>query len=386
MLNEQAQKQSPGESPLSSEYESQFEYSPLSQGRLVARRFARHKLGVAALVILGFVYLLVLFAPFFAPNDSMKHRPEYSLAPPTRIRFRDEDGNFGLRPFIYASKRSRDPVTLEVTFVEDRSAKHPLYLFVRGSKYKVLGIESDIHFFGPDKDSKAIFFPFGADRFGRDLLGRILLGGRVSLSAGLFGVILSLIIGVCIGAVSGYYGGLIDSLIQRFIELLRSFPRIPLWLALSMVLPPQWSSVKVYFGIVTLLSLIGWTSVARVVRGQILALREKDFVQSARALGGNDRRVIFRHILPNITSYLIVSSTLALPGMILSESTISFLGLGIKEPMTSWGLLLKDAQSLEVLALQPWLLTPGIFIIISVLAFNFLGDAVRDAFDPFSNK
>ena len=372
-------------STTGSEPSPQLEYRSLSQNQLVFRRFKRHKLGVAGLVVLSLVYLLVIFAPFFAPNDGMKHNPQFSLAPPTPIRFRSEDG-FSLRPFIYSMKRGRDPVTLELVYVEDETVKYPIYFFVRGSEYKILGFPSDIHLFGIDKDAKAFFFPMGTDRFGRDMLARILLGGRVSLSAGLFGVFLSLIIGVAVGAVSGYYGGFIDSLIQRAIELLRSFPRIPLWLALSMVLPPQWSSVKVYFGIVTVLSLIGWTSVARVVRGQILGLREKDFVQSARALGAGDKRIIFRHILPNITSYLIVSTTLALPGMILGESTISFLGLGIKEPMTSWGLLLKDAQSLEALTLQPWLLIPGVFIIISVLAFNFLGDAVRDAFDPFATR
>jgi peptide/nickel transport system permease protein len=186
------------------------------------------------------------------------------------------------------------------------------------------------------------------------------------------------------GGISGYYGGWIDNLIQRFIELLRSFPRIPIWLALSMILPPEWSSVKIYFGIVTVLSFIGWTGIARVVRGQFLSYRDKDFVDAARALGASDRSIMFRHILPNTMSYLIVAATLSFPGMILAESSMSFLGLGIKEPMTSWGLLLKQAQQMSVLKSSPWILAPGIFIIVTVLAFNFVGDAMRDAIDPFA--
>ncbi|NMB10913.1 MAG: ABC transporter permease [Firmicutes bacterium] len=363
--------------------ESVPDYSPVSRGQLIFRRFRRHRLGIAGTIILGIMYLLVIFAPFFAPNDFLQHNPDYALAPPTRIHFADEEG-FSFRPFIYGTKRARDPVTLDVVFTEDRSERFPLYFFVRGSEYSLFGLKCSIHLFGIDQEADGVFFPIGADRFGRDLLARTLVGGRVSLSAGLLGVILSLIIGVIVGGVSGYYGGFIDAFVQRIIELLRSFPRLPLWLALSMVLPPQWSSVKVYFGVVTVLSLIGWTGQARVVRGQFLSLREKEFVQAARAIGVDDKGIIFRHILPNTTSYLIVSTTLALPGMILGESSISFLGLGIKEPMTSWGLLLKDAQNLEALVLHPWLLFPGLFIILTVLAFNFMGDAVRDAFDPFS--
>jgi peptide/nickel transport system permease protein len=367
----------------SPEVKPQVVTEPISQNQLILRRFKKHKLGVAGLVVLSIMYLVVIFGPFIGPNDPMKHNPQYQLAPPTRIRFRDENG-FSLRPFIYKVTRTRDPITLELKYVEDTSQRIPIYFLVRGSEYRILGIKSNIHLFGIDQEADAVFYPMGADRFGRCLLGRILMGGKVSLSAGIFGVLLSTIIGTIMGAISGFYGGLVDTLVQRLIELLRSFPRVPLWLALSMVLPPQWSSVKIYFGIVTVLSIIGWTTVARVVRGQVLALREKDFVQAARAIGVTDRGIIFRHILPNIASYLIVSTTLSLPGMILGESTISFLGLGIKEPMTSWGLLLKDAQSFEALSSQPWLLIPGIFIVLSVLAFNFLGDAIRDAFDPFA--
>lgn len=358
---------------------------PLSQGQLVWRRFRRHKLGMLGGGVLILMYLLVIFAPFFSPHNPLQQRRDAIHHPPTSIHFVDSEGNFSLRPFVYNYTRERDPITLEVTWTENQEEKFPLYLFARGASYSLFGLDMNIRLLNVDQDSGGRFFPFGTDRFGRDLLSRILLGGQVSLSVGIFGIVLSFIIGVVIGGISGFYGGWIDNTIQRLIELLRSFPRIPLWLALSMILPPQWSSVRVYFGVVTILSLIGWTGLARVVRGQFLNLREKEFVEAARAIGVGDGKIILRHILPNITSYLVVAATLAFPGMIIGESSISFLGLGIKEPMTSWGLLLKDAQSMDVLLMQPWLMIPGLFIIVTVLAFNFTGDALRDAFDPFAN-
>lgn len=356
-----------------------------SQARLVFERFLRHRLGVAGGVLILFIYLIVACAPFIAPNDFSRHNPDYVLAPPTKIRFFDGE-RFHWRPFVYGLSRSRDPVTLERVYVEDRSKKYPIYFFVRGDTYSFFGIKTDIHLFGLDKDSGGVFFPMGTDRFGRSLFARVLVGGRVSMTVGIFGIALSFVIGVIMGGISGYYGGAVDNFIQRLIELLSSFPRIPLWLALSMILPPQWSSVMIYFGVVTVLSLIGWTGLARVVRGQFLSLRQKEFVLAAQALGAGDFTIIVRHILPNAFSYLVVAATLALPGMILGESAISFLGLGIKEPMTSWGLLLKDAQTLDALMLHPWLLIPGLFIVVAVLAFNFFGDALRDAFDPYATR
>lgn len=356
----------------------------LSYKAKVWRRFTRHKIGIIGSVILITIYLLVIFGGFIAPYNVMQKHSDYTYAPPTPIHFVDQSGDFHFRPFVYELKKGRDPVTLAVTYKTNKNKRYPIHLFVRGEEYKFLGFfKTNIHLFGlKQKDAK--LFLFGTDRFGRDLLSRILIGGRVSLSVGVFGIFLSFLIGIIIGGISGFYGGWIDNLIQRFIELLRSFPRIPLWLALSMILPPQWSSVKIYFGIITVLSLIGWTGIARVVRGQFLSYRDKDFVDAARALGANDFIVMFRHILPNTISYLIVAATLSFPGMILAESSMSFLGLGIKEPMTSWGLLLKQAQKMSVLKSSPWLLIPGLFIIITVLAFNFVGDALRDAIDPFA--
>lgn len=349
------------------------------------RRFLRHKLGIIGSVILIIIYLSVILGGFIAPYNMAQKHSDYTYAPPTKIHFFDKEGNFHLRPFVYKLEKGRDPVTFAVEYKINKEKRYPINFLVRGEEYEFLGLfETDFHFFGLGSETKSKLFVFGTDRFGRDLLSRILVGGRVSLSVGIFGIFLSFLIGIIIGGISGYYGGWIDNLIQRFIELLRSFPRIPLWLALSMILPPEWSSVKIYFGIVTVLSFIGWTGIARVVRGQFLSYRNKDFVDAARALGAKDFKVMFRHILPNTISYLIVAATLSFPGMILAESSMSFLGLGIKEPMTSWGLLLKQAQQMSVLKNSPWLLIPGIFIIITVLAFNFVGDAMRDAIDPFA--
>ena len=341
------------------------------------RRFTANRMGVVGAVILIVMYLVALFAPFLAPYGiTVQHRGDV-YRPPQPIRIWHE-GSL-TRPFVYPLAQERDPVTRQRFYAEQLDDPQPLRLFARSDPYRLLGLfPTDVRLFGLDEGR---VFLLGTDRFGRDLLSRMLVGSQVSLTVGLIGILISFSIGIVVGGISGFYGGAIDNAIQRLLEVLLSFPRLPLLLALATIIPANWPSTYVYMGIVAVLALIGWAGLARVVRGQVLATREVEYVQAARALGARDMRVILRHVLPNITSYLVIAATLALPAYILGESALSFLGLGIKEPMTSWGLLLKDAQSFEVLSLYPWLLTPGALIVVSVLAFNFVGDALRDALD-----
>lgn len=348
----------------------------------VRRAFFKHKLGVIGLFILAILYLSVLFADFISPCNYLETHRNYEYAPPSKIRWTHE-GKWQA-PFVYGIKKIRDIETLTVSYIDDTTQIYPIKWFTRGESYRFLGVwETDIHLFGLGKEARGFFFLFGADRFGRDVFSRILQGGRVSLTAGLVGTFISVVIGAIIGALSGYFGGVMDTLIQRFIEILRSFPRIPLWLTLALIIPPGWPSTWVYMGIVVVLAFIGWMGVARVIRGMTLSLREKEFVIASRLVGQSNFKIIVKHLIPNMMTYLVVVATLSIPGMILGESAISFLGLGIKEPMTSWGLLLKQAQTLTDIEANPWLMIPGLFIMVSVLCFNFVGDALRDALDPY---
>lgn len=353
-----------------------------SQYQLLWRRFTTHKAGVAGALVIALTLAAVLLTEFVAPHDPARRHFEFANLPPQGMHFFSSEG-FHLRPFVYGVKATRDPQTSLIVYSENSGQRHPLRFFVRGDRYSFYGLfESDLHLFGTD--AGAPFFPLGTDRFGRDQLSRLLAGGRVSLSVGLLAVGLSILFGTTLGLISGFYGGRVDALMQRLIELIAAFPAIPILMALSALIPAQWPPKLTFAGIVVVLSLIGWGGLAREIRGKTLSIRESDFVLAARASGARNARILFRHILPSMWSHILVISTLALPRFMLSESTLSFLGLGIKPPDTSWGLLLNSATNLHVLHLYPWLLAPGACIFITALAFNFMGDALRDAAAPFN--
>jgi len=355
-----------------------------TEWQLVWWRFSANKLSLAGGAFLALAYFTVIFAELLAPYDPGARNKDLILAPPTRIRLKDEQGRFHWRPFIYPLAPKRDAETLRRTFVEDRSRRVPLSLFVRGDPYTLFGVvKGSIHLFGTS-DGKTKLLLMGADRWGRDLLSRIIFGGRISLSIGLFGIALSVSLGILIGGVSGYYGGWIDKLTQRLIEIIISIPRLPLWMGLSVALPPDWSVEKRYFGIVIILSLMAWPGLARSVRGKFMAVKEEDFVMAARLDGASPLRIILKYLLPSFVSHIIAGVTLAIPAMILGETSLSFLGLGLQAPAISWGVLLKEAMKISSLAHAPWLLFPALFIILCVLSFNFVGDGLRDAADPYA--
>ena len=353
-----------------------------SQWRLIWWKFRRHRLAVASGIVLLIIYTLAIFCEFISPYDPTARNVMLTHAPPQRLRFVDSEGNFSLRPFVYGYKREIDPNTLRPTYSIDTSQKYPIYFLHRGTPYKFWGVwETDLHLFGVQDGYVHLL---GTDRLGRDMLSRILYGARISTSIGLVGVALSFVLGVIIGGFSGYFGGWFDSIVQRLIEILRSIPTIPLWMGLSAALPPHWPQVRVYFGITIILSLIGWTQLARVVRSRFLSLRDEDFVTAARLCGASRFRIVVRHMVPSFLSYIIASITLAIPSMILGETSLSFLGLGLQAPAISWGVLLQEAQNVRTIALSPWLLLPGVMVFITVLAFNFFGDGLRDAADPYA--
>ncbi len=353
-----------------------------TQLQLTWWRFKRHKVAVASGVIVAIFYLIAIFADFLATTDPYATLAQRSYIPPQKIHWFDE-GSF--RPHVYALKGQRDMRTFRLSYVPDPEDKRYLTLFAEGYPYRLLGfIPTNRHLIGLDRGApEEALYILGTDQLGRDFWSRLVLATRTSLFIGLAGVAISLFLGVLLGGISGMYGGWIDTVIQRIIEILRSIPTIPLWMGLAAALPATWSVLQVYLAITIIISLIGWTELARVVRGRFLSLREEDFVMAAELAGASQMRIIFRHMVPSFLSHIIAAISLALPAMIISETTLSFLGLGLRPPAISWGVLLQDAQNIQALAIAPWLLIAAIPVIVVILAFNFLGDGLRDAADPY---
>ena len=356
--------------------------------RLMWVKFARNKVAIVAGVIILLLYLIGLFAEFLAPALPDTARPQFTNAPPQELRLftTDAEGNSQFQLHVTGYTMTVDQASLRRSYVIDDAQVVPVGLFVKGAPYKLWGvIPSDVHLIGPLKSSDTMYL-MGTDKLGRDLFSRLIHGTRISMSIGLIGVTISLFLGVVLGSISGFYGGWVDLVIQRVIEVISSMPTIPLWLGLAAAIPLSWSPITVYFVITLIVSLFGWTGLAREVRGRFFALRNEDFVTAARLDGSSERRLIFRHILPSLTSHILAVVTLALPTMIVAETALSFLGIGLKAPVVSWGVLLQDAQNVRTIATAPWLLIwPSAAVVITVLAYNFLGDGMRDAADPYES-
>jgi len=358
----------------------QERYYMASQWMMMWWKLKRHRLAVASGIFLILLYASTLVSEMIAPYGLSTRHTDHIYAPPQPIHLFHEGSFVG--PFVYGLDYKLDLRNLQRVYTEDRSDVQPLRFFCSGDSYRFWGgPELSFHFVCPAEDGT--FFLLGTDRLGRDMLSRIIYGTRISLTVGLFGIAVSFVLGIVIGGLAGYYGGWVDAVVQRVIEVIRSFPELPLWMALSAALPVTWSPILVYFGITIILGLIDWTGLARAVRSKLLSLREEDFAVAAQLMGASPKRIIGRHLLPSFMSHLIASATLSIPTMILGETALSFLGLGLRPPITSWGVLLTEAQNINAVELYPWIMTPVIPVILVVLAFNFFGDGLRDAADPY---
>lgn len=361
--------------------EAQSRFYRASQLQLMWWKFKKHKLALASAIFLGALYVMIAFVEFLAPYNLHTRNVDFIYAPPQRVHLFD-NGNF-VGPFVYGRKMTLDMDTLRRVYVDQKDQIEPLRFFCSGDPYKFWGIvATDLHLVCPAKGGQ--LFLLGTDRLGRDVLSRILYGARISLTIGVIGIVISFTLGIVIGGLAGYHGGIFDLIVQRIIEVLQSIPSIPLWMALAAIMPITWSPMLIYLGITAILGLLDWTGLARAVRSKLLSLREEDYVLAAQLMGAKSPRIIGRHLIPGFMSHLIATATMSIPGMILGETALSFLGLGLRPPITSWGILLTEARSVSVIVFYPWLLFPIIPVILVVLAFNFLGDGLRDVADPYS--
>lgn len=357
-------------------------YYEASQWQLMKRRFRKHRVAFWCTHLVAVIYLVCLAAPFIAPYDPVEVHEDFVNLPPQALHVGFVDGHTLPRLYVHPYVMERDPITLKREYRLDRDERVPLRLFVEGRTWSFLGlIDTDLHLFGVDEGKTC--FLFGTGKLGQDVFSRMLYGGRISLLLGIMGVALSFILGLSLGGISGYYGGRVDMVIQRSAEVLMTIPSIPLWLALAAAIPKSWSSLQVYWGMTMILACIGWTGMCRTVRGKLLALREEDYAKAALLAGASEKRIIAVHLIPNFFSHIIASLSLAVPGMILAETSLSFLGLGLRPPIVSWGVLLQEA-TVDAVINQPWLLLPGLCVVITVLSFNFMGEGMRDAADPYS--